>query len=74
MLIMLGCDFLVNGQGYYLEKSLLLTHTPFPLFFSPANTSVSTYKEQQPWGFLLGSVSIYHIGGLFVRRKTCGFV
>lgn len=51
ILIMLGHDFLLNGQRYYLEKSLLLTHTPFPLFFPSAY--FCKYKEQQPSDFLL---------------------
>lgn len=75
MLIMLGHDFLVNGQGYYLEKSILLTRTPFPLFFSPANTVICKYIQRAAaLGLLAGSVSIHHMWGVFVRRKTCGFV
>lgn len=72
MLIMLGHDFLLNGEGYYLEKSLLLTHTPFPLSF-PSAYFCKYIQRAAALRLLARSVSVHYTVVLFVRRKTCSF-
>ena len=73
MLIMLGRDFLFNGQGYYLENHASLPTLLSLSFFFPSVYFCKYVQIAAALRLLAGSVSIHHTVVLFVRR-TCSFV